>query len=134
LPATSPSRFEQAQPHYTKRIRAYARRHFTALPGTDACELEQELLEVLWLCCLGYDPNEGAKFNTYFWYAAERRFLDLHKAASRQKRVGDYERIALDADSIREALAGIGIESSAEDEALARIHVREEFRSGRRMK
>lgn len=136
MPATSaarqPSRFELAQPAYTKRIKSYARKHFTSLPGSEAQDLEAELLEVLWLCCQSYDPNHGAIFNTYFWTAAENRFKDLHKAASRQKRSGDYERVWLEAESVRQTLSEMHLEESAEEEVLARFKVREIWRSGRR--
>lgn len=131
MPAPELSRFEHAQPHYVSRIRGYARKHFTALPGTDAGDLEQELWEVLWLACETYDPNQGAIFNTYFWDCAKRRFLDLHKAASRQKRVGDYFRVELEAESVAQAVAEATEEGSAEDEFLAKITVMERFRSGR---
>jgi DNA-directed RNA polymerase specialized sigma24 family protein len=126
----APSRFEQAQPVFQRRIASYARQKFRSLPGTDACELEQELLEVLWLCCTTYDPDKGAKFQTYFWTAAERRFIDLHRAASRQMRVGDYSRVCLHGDDVRDELA-LRIEGpSAEDQALANMRVIEIFRSG----
>lgn len=129
-----PSRFEAARSDYDRRIKSYARRHFRALPGTDAADLESELLEVLWLTCQAYDPNHGATFNTFFWTNAERRFLDLHKAASRQKRAGDYERVSIEADSVREVIAEISLEHSAEDQALARINVIELYRSGKKVR
>lgn len=126
-------RFEQATPHYTRKIRSFARQKTRnrSLPGTDQCDLENELLEVLWLCCMGYDPNGGASFNTYFWYAAERRFLDMHKAASRQKRVGDYDRVWLDADDVQQVVSERHLAGSAEEEAMAQMMVVEIFRSGR---
>lgn len=132
LPLQEPSRFERAQPVYVRRIKNYARKHYRALPGTDAKDLEQELTEVLWLACNAYDPDHGAIFNTFFWDCAKRRFLDLHKAASRQKRVGDYERVWLESESVREAVAEATEEGSAEEEALARMTVLELYRSGRR--
>lgn len=126
------SRFEAAQRQYARRIRAFARRNFTSLPGTDPKDLEQELLEVLWLAATSYDPNHGATFNTYFWTNAERRFLDLHKTASRMKRVGDYSRVWLEDEAVARAVADLFLDASAEDEVLARMRVREVFRSGKR--
>lgn len=123
------SRFEQALPVFERPIRSFARRRFTALPGTDPCELEQELLEVLWLCCTTYDPDKGAKFSTYFWTAAENRFKDLHKAASRKMRVGDYQRVWIDHEDLQVQVAIATQEPSAEDEAMAKINVREIYRS-----
>ena len=125
----SPSRFELALSSFERPIRTFARRRFTALPGTDACELEQELLEVLWLCCTTYDPDKGAKFSTYFWTSAENRFKDLHKAASRKMRVGDYNRVWIDHEDLQVLIAERTKEDSAEDEALAQIRVREIYRS-----
>lgn len=136
MPATSaarqPSRFEQAQPVYKRRIRSFARKRFNHLPGMEAQDLEAELLEVLWLVCTSYDPDNGATFNTFFWTAAENRFKDLHKAASRQKRVGDYERVWLEAESVRQVLSETHLTPTVEDEVLAKINVREIYRSGRR--
>jgi DNA-directed RNA polymerase specialized sigma24 family protein len=124
------ARFERAQPAFQSKIRTFARKRYRSLPSVDACEIEQELLEVLWLCCLSYDPDQGAKFSTFFWTSAERRFLDLHKAASRQKRAGDYERVWIEAEGFRDVVHEMkSVEGSAEEEALARIHVREIFRS-----
>lgn len=85
---------------------------------------------MLWLVCLSYDPNKGASFNTLFWSAAKNRFLDLHKAASRKMRVGDYYRTSLSAESVAEAVSEFFLSPSAEDEAIARITVREQYRSG----
>lgn len=122
-------RFEAAQPAYRYRIKSFARGNFTALPGIEQQDLEAELVEVLWLCCTKYDPANGACFNTYFWQAAKNRFLDLHKAASRKMRAGDYERVSLDAESVREAIYEMLEHPSAEEEFLALESVRERFRT-----
>lgn len=108
-----------------RRIHAYAWKKCPSLPGYDAADLESELLEVLWLACESYNPDRGAKFNTHFWNCAERRFLDLHKYASRQKRVGDYDAvIGLDGEEVRMAVSEL-LDFSAEDHALAILNVRE---------
>lgn len=124
-----PSRFEQAVRVYDRQIKKFAHQHITSLPGMDAQDLENELLEVLWLCCNMYDPNKGAKFRTLFWTAAQNRFLTAHERASAQKRVGDYYRVNLDSESVQIALSESFLDHSAEEEALARISVREEYRS-----
>lgn len=131
MPATAreESRFEQAVRVYDLQIKKFARQHVYALPGTDAQDLANELLEVLWLCCNMYDPNKGAKFRTLFWTSAKNRFLTLHERASAQKRVGDYQRVWLDAESVQSALSEFFLDYSAEDEALAQMSVREEYRS-----
>lgn len=84
------------------------------------------------MACNAYDPNKGAVFNTFFWDCAKRRFLDLHKAASRQKRVGDYERVWLEDEALSVAVEEATKEGSAEEEVLARMTVIELYRSGRR--
>lgn len=124
------SSFELAQHSLNHKISKFAQKRYRYLPGVDACEIEQELLEVLWLCVQSYDPDNGAKFNTYFWTCANRRFLDLHKTASRKKRVGDYERISLDEVTDIDWIK-MTHEFPAEDEALANINVIEMFRRNR---
>lgn len=143
-------RFESAQLQYARRIKAFSRRNFRSLPGTDQVDLEQEILEVLWGVCNTYDPNHGATFNTYFWECAKRKFLDLHKAASRKKRVGDYERVFLDDLSFKAAMNDVHdekdvdrlgemgdvrlIHESAEDEAMTRMSIREQLAAGRKVR
>jgi DNA-directed RNA polymerase specialized sigma24 family protein len=80
---------------------------------------------------MSYDPDKGAKFSTYFWTSAKRRFLDLHKAASTQKRVGDYQRISMSQEDVQAVVEAAWDAPSAEDEAMALINVREIYRSGR---
>lgn len=126
-------RFTAAQPAYKARIKSFAAKNFRTIPGFEKQDLEAELLEVLWLACMKYDPDNGACFNTFFWTCANRRFLDLHKAASRQRRVGDYKRVWLEADSVREAIAEF-CESSAEEEALARMEVQRLYHSGKKVR
>jgi DNA-directed RNA polymerase specialized sigma24 family protein len=130
------ARFEQASPIYSRKIRSYSRQKLRnrSLPSTGQDDLENELLEVLWLCCLGYDPNAGATFNTFFWTAAENRYLDLHKAASRQKRVGDYERVWLEDEDVQRVVSERCVAGSAEEEAMAQMLVVEVFRSGRKVR
>jgi DNA-directed RNA polymerase specialized sigma24 family protein len=123
-------RFRLAQPEYRGRIRAFAHHNFRTIPGFEKQDLEAELLEVLWLACVAYDPNQGACFNTLFWTCANRRFLDLHKAASRKMRVGDYDRVWLDDEDVREQLNEY-LDHSAEDEAIAMMVVEELYRSGK---
>lgn len=138
-------RFTAAQIAYQGKIRTFARQKFRLLPGFDKQDVESEILEVLWKACNVYDPNNGACFNTLFWTMAHNRVKDLHKAASRKMRVGDYDLVYYDQvdeiqrnDAYVEVLNGneltaaitTGLLSpSAEDEALALMHVREIYRS-----
>lgn len=126
------SDFEMAQRIYRPKIEAFAHQKFRTLPGTDPDDLVSELLEVLWLCTNTYNPNKGAKFNTYFWECAKRRFLDLHKAASRRMRVGDYDRVWIEAEALTPVIERNTQGASAEDEVLARMTVREHLLMGRK--
>lgn len=114
-------------------IRAYARDNVYALPGLEAQDLENEVLEVLWMACNTYDPNKGMKFNTWFRELVKRRFLDLSKAARRIKRAGDFNQVSLDVESVRMGIETALTGESAEDEALLRIDVREMYRSGKKV-
>lgn len=117
-----------AQHRYKRRIRKMAWESKDLLPSTEVCDLEQELLEVLWLCCNAYDPDRGATFSTFFETSARRRLTDLHRTASRKKRVGDYSRVWLEDQSLRYAIESVRLEESAEEFALAEMHVIELFR------
>lgn len=135
MPASdAQARFDRAEPDYRRRINSYARQNFRALPGSDDKDLAQEILLVLWSACQDYDPNHGATFNTFFWGKVERRFLDLHKAASRKKRQGDYERVSLEAESVRLAVAERTLGDSAEDHYIAEMNVIEHLRAKKKRK
>jgi DNA-directed RNA polymerase specialized sigma24 family protein len=113
------------------KIRRFARQKASMryIPGYDECDFENDLLEVLWMACRTYDPNKGASFNTLFWQMSFNHVISLHRKASSQKRVGDYERISLDVEEIREAISELRADPSAEDEYLARLAVTERWRS-----
>ena len=127
MPASEPSRFQAAQPIYDRRIRAFAQKSARLLPSVEPQDIENELLEVLWKACNSYDPDQGARFNTHFWNCAQRRVIDLHKAASAQKRIGDYERVWLEDEAIRDAIGEL-LAYSPEDEVIALSEVREIIR------
>lgn len=125
-------RFMKAQPVYRKKIQRFSRNRaaLRLIPGYDQSDWENDLLEVLWRACCSYDPDKGASFNTYFWRMTNNHQISLHRKAASQKRVGDYERISLDEEEVREVISELRTDPSAEDEYLARITVRERFREG----
>lgn len=125
-------RFELARPAYRDKIKRYSNRYYRMIPGYEAQDLESDLVEVLWLACVSYDPNYGSKFNTFFWELVKRRFLDMRKRATRKKRAGDLTSISLDIDAVRAVVEQVTLGSSAEEEMLARIVVTERFRSGKK--
>ena len=126
-------RWEAAKPAYDRKIRTYARQHFTSIPGFGQDDLESELLEVLWRCVQNYDPHSGATFNTFFWQAVHNRYTDLIKAAFRKKRQSDIGCVSLDVAAVREAVEErvgkmIAV-PSPEDYLMALSTVQERFRN-----
>jgi len=77
-----PSIFLEVQAVYQRKIHTAASRAYKQLPGFATEDVEQELLEVLWHCVAEYDPNNGAKFNTYFWQCARNKISDLTRRAT----------------------------------------------------
>lgn len=123
-------RFTLATPLYERKIRTYSKIHFREIAGYEQNDLENDLLEVLWLACRHYDPDHGATFNTFFWELVKRRFLDMLKKERRLKRGGGMiEMVSLDEDAIRAVAAEIRSDPSAEEEALARINVQKRWES-----
>lgn len=123
-------RFAKAQPAYQRKIRSYSRSkaELRLIPGYDQSDWENDLLEVLWRACCSYDPDKGATFNTYFWQMANNHQISLHRKAASQKRVGDYDRISLDVEAVREVISELRSDPSAEDEYLARLTIQERYR------
>jgi DNA-directed RNA polymerase specialized sigma24 family protein len=124
----SAARFELAQPKFRKKIRTFCSKNYRRLPGLERQDLEGEMLEVLWLACMKYDPDQGAGFNTFFWTCAQRRLMDLHKAANRQMRSGDFHWVWLESESIADFINEL-LEASAEEMTFAKIDVAEIYRS-----
>lgn len=123
-------RFALAQPAYKQKIKRYSRQKaaLRIIPGYDECDFENDLLEVLWMACRTYDPNKGASFNTLFWQMTNNHLISLHRKSAALKRVGDYERVSLDVEEVREAIAELRSDPSAETEYLARLSVQERYR------
>lgn len=75
--ASFPYRWRLTYEAYRKKIHTFARNEVWRLQGYAVEDLEQELLEVLYNTVLDYDPNRGAKFNTYFTQRAKNRIATL---------------------------------------------------------
>lgn len=121
-----------AYPKYERKIRTFSKIHFQSIPGMGRDDLENELQEVLWLVCESYDPNKGARFNTYFWQAVKNRVTDLKKSAFRQKRRVHASTTVMSAEALRYVIEDLKSNPSAEEELLARITVTERFRGKNR--
>lgn len=126
-PALVQSRWETAEVAYRGKIRAYSHCHWAKIPGFGQDDLANELLEVLWLCVQGYDPDNGATFNTYFWQAVHNRFADLVKHAFRKKRGADVHQVSLDVDAVRQAIEERTSTDGGEEFMMAVSSVQERF-------
>ena len=116
-------RFDLAREAYIPMVKRYAWENSQKLPGVDPEDLEVELWEVLWIACNTYDPNAGAKFNTYFRTLVSRRFADLVKHHFAQKRHSNLYTESLDVEAVRIAVEEMSTSPSAEEEVMARISV-----------
>lgn len=108
-------------PKYMGKIRKYSSIHFRQIPGYEAKDMENDLLEVLWRACEKYDPNAGRTFNSFFWELVKNQAISLHRKVTAQKRAGDLLWVELDPEALNVVIAG------AEDELIARIDARQEF-------
>lgn len=118
-------RFTLAQTECQPIIGAFSHDNVWALPGYEQCDLENEMLEVLWLACRKYDPNNGLPFKPFLRALMKNRFLDLVKAANRKSRSGGYEVLSLDVEATRLVIEDELKHSSAEDIAMAHLTVRQ---------
>lgn len=117
-------RFDEASARYRKVIAAFARRNFKAIPGFEQDDMLTEMLEVLWLCILKYDPDKGAKFDTYFYQSMRNRYADLVKHAFRPMRASNIHAFCLDSEDVRTEVERL-LSGNCEDDAMALIEVKE---------
>ena len=94
-------------------------------------DLEQELLEVLWAACEKYDPDKGAKFNTFFRMLVNNRIATLIRNAFVQKRQSNLFCETLTSDDVAAVVDEITSCASAETEYLARLSITEHRLYGR---
>lgn len=94
----------------------------------DQEELENELLEVLWLACNAYDPTQGCDFKTFFWSKASNHVVSRSRTAKSLKRGPNVKRLYLSEEGVTEAVEAALTGLSAEDAALARISALQEIR------
>jgi DNA-directed RNA polymerase specialized sigma24 family protein len=118
------SNFELAQIAYNKKIKTFASNsNCWAIPGYQEEDIEAEITEVLWQCVKQYNPDNGARFNSYFWQSAKNRLISINRFHSRQKRCAEVTFLSEDVlERIMNDLPG-NCEFSAEDFALANMEV-----------
>lgn len=104
---------------YQQKIRTFAGKMWRFIPGYERSDLENDLLEVLWLCTLKYDPDNGANFNTFFWRSAKNRAISIERHAKAQKRFAEW--VMLDPEEFALAVDRIISDFAAEDYALANL-------------
>lgn len=104
---------------------AMARQTFGSIPDMRVEDLEQEFYEVLFLACLKYDPNKGAKFTTFFRDLIRNRIGHLRQYAFAQKRQSNLWVETLSDEAVAWAVEEATAAASAEEDVMALITVRE---------
>lgn len=117
------TRFELAEEAYRRKIRTFARSTYQTIPGYQCEDMEADILEVLWLCVKSYDPDNGARFSTFFWTAAKHKLTDLYRFYGAKKRKAEI--IYLDGDALAHIMDTFQEDFSAEDWAVALVSVQQ---------
>jgi len=127
---TLEAKWSAAYKMFWPKIRTWAKNSVHLFPGWDRCDVEQELLTVLHLAVLSYDPLKGAGFNSYTQDCFKRKISDLKRKAIAVKRQSETNWIDLDDAAIRSAVEAKFQEMSAEQMAEAYGELRTMSRSG----
>lgn len=88
-------------------------------------DLQQEFFEVLFIACVKYDPNRGAKFTTFFRDLIRNRIGHLQQYAWAQKRQSDLWTETLSDDAVAWAVEEATASPSAEDDVMTLMTIRE---------
>lgn len=124
------SNFELALTDYLPKIRTWGRKSYRSLPGYDLDDFVNEMTEVLWTCVKRYNPNNGAKFNTFFWNCAKNRLVSLQRHYAAKKRAAevvflDPETFAHVVDEYKNVVGSYHYEDSPEEWIVAYETARE---------
>lgn len=117
------SKWEAAYEKFRGKTRTLANNAYKQMPGFSREDLEQELLLVLWECVKHYDPNKGARFNTFFQQSAKNRIITLIRHYSTKSRTALI--VYLEEDAVRIAADSFLARSDVEDRVLNRIRLQE---------
>jgi RNA polymerase sigma factor (sigma-70 family) len=120
---TDQEKWEAAQLAFHGKIRTFARGAVNQLPGLDLDDVIQELNIVLWTCTVHYDPDRGAKFNTYFQGSAKNRIISLIRHANTKSRKAIVT--SLDVEAVAAAVDALFSVADTEDRALMRVDIAE---------
>lgn len=120
---TVTDRWEATQVLYGQKVRTFARNSYRQIPDHEQCDVEQELLLVLWDCVIHYDPNMGASFNTYFQRSAKNRIITLIRHYETKSRSAPT--VSLGDDAVATAVDGYLSVASAEEVGLMRLQITE---------
>jgi RNA polymerase sigma factor (sigma-70 family) len=120
---TDHEKWEAAQLAFHGKIRTFARGAVNQLPGLDMDDVIQELNIVLWTCTVHYDPNRGAKFNTYFQGSAKNRIISLIRHANTKSRKALVT--SLDVEAVAAVVDSLLAIDNVEERALMRVDIAE---------
>lgn len=123
----SAEKFVAAQVAFDSKLDTHIRTLLPHLSGHDrsydAEDVKQELLAVLWKCVEGYDPDRGAKFNTFAWRSIQNRSASMVREVTAAKRTAIGGVVSLDVEAIGIAVDEMLSIDSAEDFAIANLSV-----------
>lgn len=111
--------WQLAQTAFAGKIRTFARNSAYRIPGFDEEDVEQELLIVLYECVVHYNPDRGARFNSYFQGSAKNRIITLIRHFETKSRKGEIA--YLEDEDVRRAVEMSSLQHSAE--AIAMMHI-----------
>jgi DNA-directed RNA polymerase specialized sigma subunit len=118
--------FERARVAMRTKIKTFARNSFFHVPGFTEEDMEQELLLVLLAAVKAYDPA-ASTFNNFAQQCFRYKIGSLRREAGAQKRAAEI--VSIDVEAVQIALDARRSDSSAEEWALAREVLREEWDS-----
>jgi len=120
---TDQERWEAAQLAFHGKIRTFARGALAQLPHMDLDDIIQELNIVLWTCTVHYDPDRGAKFNTYFQGSAKNRIISLIRHANTKSRKAIVH--SLDVEAVSAAVDALFSTADTEERVMMRMEIAE---------
>jgi RNA polymerase sigma factor (sigma-70 family) len=116
-------KFALAQQRYQGTIRTFAWKSYRQMQGYSVEDVEQELLVVLYECVMRYNPDRGAKFNTYFQQSCRNRVITLIRYYAAKRRTATFA--SLSEEAVAYAVDMMLTEPSAEDRVMNILDLQE---------